>query len=602
MNTMLPLITLALATSLAPQDLRPALVPPTSPRLLVDHAADGTVWARGADYKLALDRAGARFTPRERHARELHHLALGVAELTLGGARVPLDRLAAPTLEGTTVAYDRGGVTELWELAPNGARQSFVLDAPLGEGDLRFALPLGGTLVPVGMDEASGAIRFESPNGGTVEYGNLLAFDAAGRKWRGPSRLVGDTVVLHVPAAFLAHATYPVVIDPLVVTRNYDGGTDDPTDPDSAIDQSSGRLLVAFHDTFASNDSDIVARRFTADGVFLDEIAVDISNEETVDVSVACNEAANQFLLAWTQTGAGLFNTRQIEARTRAATSTAQGPELTLSFGQGNESTPDVGGTTFGASNSPYFVVWSERGIGTGQNIRGRSVTPSGALGNALWIDVTLGDEYVPTITKDNGAPLRWGVAYQNQLSSTESEVRFAFIESAGTVVDDLPAFFFEGQGNNSRPDVAGDGSLFVVVFQHRRPAGDNDIGRLVVSNQPGGIIASFGNLSEEEPGVTLSRHQTSPAIARVGNGFVYAYQEAASTQTSAFDIHLASLTDANGLACVEGHVLASPGSPGFDGSVNLCAFSNGLRAFPVWTRIDAAGDRDVQGALYDHP
>jgi hypothetical protein len=601
-NTMLTLVTLALATTVASQDLTPPLVVPALPRLLVDHAVDGTVWARGVDFKLALDRRGARFMPRERRAREIHALTLGPAELTLGGVRVPLDRLAEPTLDGTTAAYDRGGVTELWELSPYSVRQSFLLTEPLGEGDLVLRIPLGGALLPVGVDALDGSLLFESPSGGQVTYGHLLAFDRDGRKWSAPSRLDGDSIVLHVPAAFLAHAVYPVVVDPLIATLNYDGGTDDPTDPDCAIDQSSGRLLVVFHDTFASNDSDIIARRFTADGVFLEEVAVDISNEETVDVSVACNEAANQFLMAWTQTGAGLFNTRKIEARTRQATTTGQGPELNLSFNQGNESTPDVGGTTFGASNSPYFVVWSERGTGTGQNIRGRSVTPSGVLGNALWIDVSFGDELLPTITKDNGAPLRWGVAYQDQVSSTQSEVKFAFIENGGTVVDDLPAFFFEGQGNNSRPDVAGDGELFIVVFQQRQATGDSDIGEMVVSAPVGSVLVSFGNLTDEEPGATIARHQVAPAIALVGNGFVYAYQEAPSTSTSAFDVYLASIALTGGLEVVEGHVLASPGSPGFDGGVNLCAFSNGTRAFPVWTKVDSAGDRDVQGALYDHP
>lgn len=603
-------LTLSLLTALLlPQAERPHQGSPllshaavTAPRLLVDQSVDGTVWARGVDYKVALSRDGARFIPRERHARSLNALTLGVAEIGVGGARVPIDRLAAPALDGERVTYERGPLTELWELAPHGARQSFVLGAPLGEGDVEVRLALGGDLVPAASRAADGGLVFESPAGGLVSYGDILAFDSAGRAWRGPSRLEGSAIVLRVPGAFLVGAAYPVVIDPLVSTIAYDGGADDPSIPDIAVDQSTGRLLVVFEDTFASSDTDIVARRFTTAGAFLDEVAVDISDEETIDPSVACNEAANQFLTAWIRTGEGLFTTRRVEARTRSATSTSQGAELGLSFGQGNESTPDVGGTTFGASNSPYFVVWSERGIATGQNIRGRSVSPSGVLGNGLTIDGGFGDQLLPTISKDNGAALRWGVAYQKDLLGDESEVHFAGIESAGTVVDDFPDFFFEGFGDNSRPDVAGDGETFVAVFQQRRAQGDHDIGKLIVSYQPGAVVLSFGDVTAVELGATVSRHQTAPAVARVGNGFVCAYQEALTTSTSAFDVFLVPLDDAGSPLPTEGHVLASPSSPGFDGTANICAFSNGTRAFPVWVKVDSAGDRDVNGAFYDHP
>lgn len=186
---------------------------------------------------------------------------------------------------------------------------------------------------------------------------------------------------------------------------------------------SLARLLVVFEDTFAADDTDIVSHRFTESGTFLEEVAVDISNEETVDPAVANNEATNQFLVVLTQTGAGLFNTRKIEGRTRVANGTAQGSELNISFAQGNESTPDFGGTSVGLSSSPYYVVWSERGIGSSQDIRGRVVNPNGGLGNNQIIDDFPGDQVLPAISKDAGAGGRWCIAYQINVNATTSRV-----------------------------------------------------------------------------------------------------------------------------------------------------------------------------------
>lgn len=154
------------------------------------------------------------------------------------------------------------------------------------------------------------------------------------------------------------------------------------------------------------------------------------------------------------------------------------------------------------ASSAPYYVLWSERGIGSGQDIRGRVVFPSGSLGNNQIVDNFPGDQVLPA----------------------------------------------------------------------------------------------------REPGATLSRHQVAPAVARVSGGFVYGYQESPSVNSSAHDIFLASVNDQIALGFLEGHVLASTSSPGFDGELSLCSVTGALRCFPVWTRIDSAGDKDVMGALYDHP
>ena len=84
-------------------------------------------------------------------------------------------------------------------------------------------------------------------------------------------------------------------------------------------------------------------RCFTGEGTFLAEVGVEISNDETVTPAVACYEQANEFYVAWRNTGEGVFNTRRIEGRTLAASTLEKGNKRTLSFGQGDEADPDVG-------------------------------------------------------------------------------------------------------------------------------------------------------------------------------------------------------------------------------------------------------------------
>ncbi len=125
-----------------------------------------------------------------------------------GDAPLPTVPDTAPALRGDRVEYDRSGVTEWYHNGPMGLEQGFTLAArPVGAGELTVALALDGATA----SGAGGAVSLALTGGGTLRYGGLQAWDAAGRSL--PARLAGagDAVRIHVDDA---GAAYPVTIDP----------------------------------------------------------------------------------------------------------------------------------------------------------------------------------------------------------------------------------------------------------------------------------------------------------------------------------------------------------------------------------------------------
>ncbi|PYQ55701.1 MAG: hypothetical protein DMF53_27535 [Acidobacteria bacterium] len=124
------------------------------------------------------------------------------------------------TVSGGRISYARrAGLVERYDVLETGVEQAFVLERRLsGVGDLvitgsldsdeslgrAFADGAGGLVVPLG----EGRWR--------LRYGAVTAIDAAGAKRAGVVAIADGRVTLTVDGAWLAKASYPVVVDPLV--------------------------------------------------------------------------------------------------------------------------------------------------------------------------------------------------------------------------------------------------------------------------------------------------------------------------------------------------------------------------------------------------
>ena len=191
------------------------------PKAVPEAGAEGAVHTvrapnRAHNFRLNFTPEGVRVTPRTPNGPDW---SWGL-QLTGVGVTGDLRRPEAARLRvaGDRVELVRGRLTEWYINDERGLEQGFTLHGPLpgSAGDeLLLRLDVAGTLQPR-LEQGNRAIAFALPGGETVlRYGQLLAFDAAGRDLPVRFDLVGDGVEIAVATT---GARYPIVIDPLATS------------------------------------------------------------------------------------------------------------------------------------------------------------------------------------------------------------------------------------------------------------------------------------------------------------------------------------------------------------------------------------------------
>lgn len=486
--------------------------------VVTDVAADGTVWALGANWKMRVGHDGATFFPKlgERAPRHLP-LVFGAPLVTAGGISLPLTESRA-SLGANSATIDRGVVDEVYEFAVSAVEQRFVIEALPNRGEVRVRIPVTTDLEFRGRDDG---LRFEAPGFGPVRYGDATIVDAENRRIGALSEWKDGVIEITVPASFVATAQLPLVVDPLI-SPSFDIGTTGVLgDPDVAYDASNDVWLVVYQEGAAGNDHDILARRLDGSGNILDTVASDATTEDTTDPSVANASASNQFLVAWRKEKSGLFDEIEIQGRTRNANGSTQSAVFTISNGSDNEQAPVVGG----GLSTLYFVVWQENpAIGAdGENISGARVTTGGVVSPVVDLATTVADETQPTICKQ--ADQEWMVLWTRQTSG-HGDIHTAIVNSNGVALVTDTAVETETM-NDSNPHCAAnrpDGD-FVVSWERPLPTVGIDVdlvgGRysrvgsalILESNQ-----VNYTNI--EEPGELVNDNRDG-LLARDGERFV---------------------------------------------------------------------------------
>jgi hypothetical protein len=123
-------------------------------------------------------------------------------------------------VSGGRISYARrAGLVERYDVLETGVEQSFVLDRRLsGGGDLVItgSLDSDQTLGRPFADGAGGLVVPLGEGHWRLRYGAVTAIDAAGAKRAGVVAIADGRITLTVDGAWLANASYPVIVDPLV--------------------------------------------------------------------------------------------------------------------------------------------------------------------------------------------------------------------------------------------------------------------------------------------------------------------------------------------------------------------------------------------------
>lgn len=314
----LPILSPALAAQ-AQAELRPAtadanLAPLAADAFVPLHAHPGDpgygVWAGGPDWKARFD-SGMSFFPRlgRQAARNLpwRWVTEGVSH---GAALETPDAAAAAVFSPSRHERRHARFVERYDVRVDGVEQSFVVEAPFGEGDLVVAGRVTSELRAASREACHAPLEFTDGEGRTVlRYGAAFAIDAAGRVLPIGSEYRDGRIRLVVPAAWLAGASWPVTVDPLTQSTTINSFLDDVRAVGVARSAGHSERCVAFSRWFAANDHDLYMR--TMDDTFTNRATVfsDLADDrDTPNVSLDYVAGAGRYVVAYdVQSGLDAF-------------------------------------------------------------------------------------------------------------------------------------------------------------------------------------------------------------------------------------------------------------------------------------------------------
>ncbi len=485
---MLSLFVAALAASV--QGVPGATVDPASVSLsgaearhaVVHHGMDasGTHWLRGRSYKASAQPSGFAFHPfLGSDAPRNFPVAFRLVGASRGDRSIPLDDGARVSRSDDRIVLDRGAIQVRYDAAPDEVEQSFLLDVPAGDGALSLRL---GVDTELAVEARGGGFQFRGELGG-VDYGAATAFDAAGRSVEVPATWSHGEIHLTVPASFLAEATSPIVVDPILAAFTIAPLSADLDEPDAAYDLIGDLFCVVYEERFSGADVDVYSVFVASDGTVSGGAYVEQSTESWSGPSVAQNYTSRNFLIVAEAPNATLSPSRDIVARTR---------RIDGSFGPGfvmrsatpafSCSSPTVGGDN--VYQGSRFCVPYNRDYGTHSEVH--AILTIGSPTGFLQFEQPLADSTsetasAPAMSKATGVypGASWLIAWATRdLSTGESRVAAKAISYDGgtiygpySIAAPVPgAFYFDVDVSviSDRFALDGDRQYFLIAYDDR--------------------------------------------------------------------------------------------------------------------------------------
>ncbi len=412
----------ALAEPAAPMaaDATIPAFPVREDRVRFDRGADGTLWAAAAGWKASFDGTAATFVPFLGSTAPTNYPArFAVSSVHAGGVAIEVSDGVA-TEQGQTISIGRGGMVEQYVASTAGIEQKFVFDR----------LPTRGLVaVTIGVDSGyavtaeNGGYRFTCAHG-SFTYGTATAFDANGRSTPVASEWTGNAIRLTVPESFVANASLPLVIDPLIGNTSmvFGPSTQLIEATDIAFDASLNEYLAVREQAFSLADSDVYAQRFDAAMQPIGgPLTIDFSGTSWRACRIAGLNLYNKFLIvAECQVGA---NATYVAGRIVDANGWTLGSTFDIEHGAVACSSPDVGGDPSLIGPVFWTVVYERHYSANDHDVVIRQVQSDAVLRGTSYtsIGTSVDNERAPVISNSNGADgsfstQRWCIAFWRDL------------------------------------------------------------------------------------------------------------------------------------------------------------------------------------------
>ncbi len=481
-------------TAVAQVESTPSVAPHGLPSRVPIHGlpADPTfgdlgLWAAGANYKVGFD-DGATFHP-VLGADAPRSLPVGWRTTSFGGVGVDPARASR---SHTPWRYElrHPGFVERYDVRADGVEQSFVIARPLRSGgslDIvgSCSSALEPALVPVPGTMRS-EIRFSDDDGTeVVRYGGAIAFDAAGRRTDVQTLLDGERIRLRVPESWLASASYPVVVDPILSAQPLGSTGSQSTVIESSdvgvhlAGQTTERVMTTYTVAVSATDRDVHAVISDPDFgnpvlVFSDASTIDSTNARVAFVKQA--GVAGRWTIAL-QRASGPFS--QIRVWLHDAGNTVFGSGsmmfLPVTVTGWRDRRPDIGGSNVGPN--ALLAYETDESIGgtfsdTSRVYYVRVDADAFLFGTVEQADdgVPFRDRERPAVSQNaDGAPLGWMLCYQRRtiIPTSDWEIWGRRIQAtSGATLESRLVGPLAGQPvHRLRPSVDGGNTRFAVTY-----------------------------------------------------------------------------------------------------------------------------------------
>lgn len=221
-----------------------------------DPGGEGVHWVRGRSYKASAFEGGFTFLPfLGSQAPRNYPIRFKLQRVERGDVALDLEGDGQVSRTGERLLIRRGTVDVRYDVSLESVEQSFALQVPEGEGDLKLVVDVETDL---SVEAHHGGFRFLNELGG-VTYGAATVLDARGHEASVPLVWTGDAIEFVVPEAFLETAVGPIVIDPLLTPFSVATGAADLDAPDADYDPTMNRYCVVFEERFSATDIDVIS-------------------------------------------------------------------------------------------------------------------------------------------------------------------------------------------------------------------------------------------------------------------------------------------------------------------------------------------------------
>lgn len=473
---------------------------------------EGVLRAAGADYKAEFAAAGITVIPAfGRNAPHDYPAVWCTRAIGRGDDLLPVPTVE-PVLTAGGIGFARDLCVEWYEPRVHGLEQSFVFAAlPPGSGDLVVCGALATELVVAPHD--GGGMRFAAEGIGSYLLTGVVGVAADGTRCAGTIRRVDGGLEYRLPAAFVATAALPLVLDPTWGAQvTVETSTAIDRHPDIArCEASSRRFLVAWEHEFSAVDYDVYGQFLDASGALSGPrlfLAATGAHERSVSL---CTLHSDGFAMTYAS-GSGVMVRDLVGGVLGAAIPVAT-----------TGSAPDIGSHR-STGSTRVAIVW-DNGLGIDYAIYAHNGTSLSLFSgpSSLLAGTASAPFNFPSISHTSGIGCdgtcsnavaeqqsRWAIVAQRDWS-TDSDLHLRVIDFNGLVVGSYA--IDTSLEDHDYAEVDGNGHDWIVAWQ-RRVGSERDVvarpfalpvGSTSVSTPAGSpaVIAGVPGLTEVYPSVT---------------------------------------------------------------------------------------------------